>query len=121
MTKKKEPLLKKAEVIDYLNIGLSTLDAWLADGDIKCCPKMPKGNIRFDPEYIWSFGDMGFKNNVSSPEVYRMEREHAKDIKVRDEIISKLIRMVRGDYINHTKNINEILVIEEQLGLMESN
>ncbi|WP_338630444.1 hypothetical protein [Clostridium baratii] len=80
-----EPLLKKKDVVKFLNIGDSTLDAWLSDGEIKCC-YIPKGGVRFDPDYIRSFKGTDFKNGIRSPEVKRLGRE----IKKKDEEIANL-------------------------------
>lgn len=115
MPKGTEPLWTTDDVAKYLNKTSKTIIKWVQNGDLKCCPKVPGNELRFDPNYIKSLGEMEFKVGLSSPEVYRLEKRHAREIKERDEIISKLIRMVRGDYIRSTKNINEISLIEEIL------
>lgn len=81
-----EPLLTKKEVAKFLNIGDSTLDAWVTDGDIKCCPNLPKGRVRFDPDYIRAFKGEDFKNEIGSPETRRLTRE----LKKKDEEIDNL-------------------------------
>ncbi|MBY0756544.1 hypothetical protein K5V21_13935 [Clostridium sardiniense] len=111
MGKDIEPLWNKKDVAEFLDVSVSAINKWLENGAIKSCPKAP-GGVRFNPSYIRSLGEMGFKNNVSSPEIFRLKKKYEKEIRLREEKIVKLEKMIRNFHIESTKAMNTLLDID---------
>lgn len=114
MPKGTENLWNKNDVAEFLGYKPKTIEKWVADGLIKCCRNAPGSELRFDPEYIRSFGGVDFKNRESSPEIKRMKRYYERKIEVRDRKISILENKLRNVLIQATQGINETNEMDEE-------
>ncbi|MDQ0151178.1 helix-turn-helix transcriptional regulator [Eubacterium multiforme] len=106
-----ENLLTKEDVAEYLNYKPKTIERWVREGNIKCCPNVPGNELRFNKNYILGLGRMDFKLEPS-PEVYRVERKYKKILKEKEEEIISLKKAITNLHIQSTQAMNTLLSIE---------
>lgn len=106
-----ERLWTKEDVAKYFNKSPRTIERWVTEGDLQCCPNMVKSIQMFNPEYIKSFGKMDFKYEPS-PEVMRLKRIYERDMKAKNKEIERLKAMIRESLNINLKHVNEISNME---------
>ena len=115
-----EQLLTLKQVADILNYEPKTIQNWVDNRDIKY-RKMPRGGIRFDPDYIRDLGRIDFKSEGKSPEVARLERQHKRENEAKDELIEKLRAKLREVGAIALQSENDIFNTNEYLKLFPYN